>query len=733
MNKRKSGSNTTSAVGIPSSSNPFSLLRNIKKVKSDGDGTATSSCDASLPDQAPSAPENGTTETDKVIPPSRPDQLPYDGGFMGVSYVINAPLSTFVPSSCTYKNDPNTQMAVLAMQPGQTLCFKGSILICPLRGAVSILGALLMAEADFFLSGNSPKVHEPSQSKAMNFYRALSPKSSSLIVIKALECTSASHHQRRAPVTMDVDASIIQNLVKKLNPPVESILVLVKSCIDDAIEGLERAMPQLSHLFTNPVRASRNVDEQDGTSNNEIVSGIRGFTPVLASSSSTDASIATLNGIRIPGSWTDAVEDIIKSSILDTVTVCVIGSKHVGKSTFSRYLTNCLLNNSENVAYLDADLGQPELSPVSTVSLHSLSTYLLGPPFTHLHMSSSESASTAKSVFLGATTPKDEPDAYLDALSELIRARNELKQYRGLPCVVNTCGWVKGMGYDLLVHFILQLKPTHIIHLVDETTPNKNLPPDFGRILSLRASNGNNGAQAIYTVPRIVNVEGFDEISMRSKFGAQDQRLLNLQTYFTTTSSLQTSVESSYTHPIQAQPCSISLSSTPMKIQFIHGTVPFQHTLRALNGSIVGLVIDKNRYDDPLMNSTTDNNSEDGTNVPILPLKLISNTTPLPSKHLHCVGLGLIRSIDFQAESNDITLYIHTPVALDLLQDVNLIIRGCGVEVPVSLLVNDFGAKSESRRGVFPSEIPYVMESGMVDEGIGALPRKVTHRRGFIK
>ena len=88
--------------------------------------------------------------------------------------------------------------------------------------------------------------------------------------------------------------------------------------------------------------------------------------------------------------------------------------------------------------------------------------------------------------------------------------------------------------------------------------------------------------------------------------------------------------------------------------------VPFSQAMYALNATVVGLVIDSTRY----------HTKSTGGFVP--------PHTPLVQ---NCVGLGLIRGIDISNQC----FYIITPVPLEVLQNVGLLVRG-GHEFPVAML-----------------------------------------------
>ncbi|KAG2384122.1 Polynucleotide 5'-hydroxyl-kinase [Vigna angularis] len=44
-----------------------------------------------------------------------------------------------------------------------------------------------------------------------------------------------------------------------------------------------------------------------------------------------------------------------------------------------------------------------------------------------------------------------------------------------LPLIVNTSGWVKGVGYDVLVDMLKYISPTHVVK-ISTSSENKNLP-----------------------------------------------------------------------------------------------------------------------------------------------------------------------------------------------------------------------------------------------------------------
>jgi len=140
----------------------------------------------------------------------------------------------------------------------------------------------------------------------------------------------------------------------------------------------------------------------------------------------------------------------------------VCGPKAAGKSTLARLAVNCLLSRVPRVQLLDADCGQPELTPPGLLSLALLREPLLGPPA--LRAAGAAAPQPAQLRFVGEESPKGDPAAYSAALRSLLAAAAADEA----PLVVNTQGWVKGLGRELLEALCADAAPTHVLQLRGE-------------------------------------------------------------------------------------------------------------------------------------------------------------------------------------------------------------------------------------------------------------------------
>ena len=152
----------------------------------------------------------------------------------------------------------------------------------------------------------------------------------------------------------------------------------------------------------------------------------------------------------------------------------VCGPKGAGKSTFCRILTNALLqttlatrngNKPDNgcLAFLDLDPGQPEYSPSGDLSLLRLQSWNLGPPFTHPTFVPNQ---LIRAHHFGHVSPKKDPKHYLlCALDLLGHYRRMARCYKTCPLIVNSAGWIQGIGLELLSDLIQAMGLTDIIYM----------------------------------------------------------------------------------------------------------------------------------------------------------------------------------------------------------------------------------------------------------------------------
>ena len=225
--------------------------------------------------------------------------------------------------------------------------------------------------------------------------------------------------------------------------------------------------------------------------------------------------------------------------------ICVTGGRNVGKSTFSRYMTNVLLDQYSCVAFLDMDLGQSEFNPSCILSLKLVYFPLLGPSFTHQILTPSSNDNISKSIFIGSTSPKNDPDAYMAAVFHLLHHFNSSIHTLGIdptlvPLIINSQGWIKGIGFDLLTHFVGSVQPNFVVCL--EPPDSQQYEVVYSGITISEELSQNLNCQIIYenaddsqlslTGMNLLSITSIEDCMVRTKLHPADFRDLALMTYF---------------------------------------------------------------------------------------------------------------------------------------------------------------------------------------------------------
>ncbi|KAJ3410946.1 Polynucleotide 5'-hydroxyl-kinase nol9 [Chytridiales sp. JEL 0842] len=422
---------------------------------------------------------------------------------------------------------------------------------------------------------------------------------------------------------------------------------------------------------------------------------IEGFFPVLEPSNG-------LIPLTIPSTWSDAINMITRAE-KPSVT-CIVGAKGVGKSTMSRYLVNSTLGRFKRVAFLDCDLGQPELTPYGMISLHIIETPLIGPSYTHLK-------TPYRSVFVGSTSPKYDPDYYMACILELYSVYSNDSKTKGLPLVINTDGWVKGMGLDLLLHFVKTIRPDHVIQLLPNTifssaSKNRNNQNDFQPLLQ---DDGNNGLKVLTVYANQ------DSLTKPLKFNPSDHRTLSVLSYFAQDSQGSDNLTWDFANS-QASKLPYQVPFQCVGIQFIGAQVPISQTFHAINGTLVGLVqhsVSLESYEHTHHSSIR--NSEN----PIKNLRIIGGVSAnvlRPSEH-NCLGWGIVRGIDL--DKGIYYISVGGGLTLEQLKGVNRLVKAPGNDLPVCSLMDGFNVKASIGKEI---NVPYT--TFVAGEGLGWLMAK---------
>ncbi|KAJ5608918.1 hypothetical protein N7528_009485 [Penicillium herquei] len=192
-----------------------------------------------------------------------------------------------------------------------------------------------------------------------------------------------------------------------------------------------------------------------------------------------------LRPLHLDKKWSASMKALSQRQGRLRVLVC--GPKASGKSTFSRYLLNHVLSpapesengftNTDGVAFLDLDPGQPEFAPMGQVYLAHLRAPFFGPPFTHPSLHDSQDGQILRAHHIGATSPKEDSDHYALATMDLLdQYRSLLTQYPQCPLIVNYPGWIFGQGLEVATWLVKTLGLSDVVYM-SEKGPTEVVEP----------------------------------------------------------------------------------------------------------------------------------------------------------------------------------------------------------------------------------------------------------------
>ncbi|GAA5909690.1 hypothetical protein JCM8208_003847 [Rhodotorula glutinis] len=572
------------------------------------------------------------------------------------------------------------EAVLCALQAGENLILRGACTLTPVVGSVKVLGAMLVAPSP---STDDDAVILPPLS-ASTSHPLFAPSSHPLPPIFGAPLAAPLQHSLLLPTGATLD----------LTPYVAVVLV---SDLVTGVEGIERVLVMGGMGQGGGMLARRRgaIEPAQGGATWSLVlepepslAGLRPLDPWLAALA---ASVPPLSSAQD--------EDDDDEPVADRFVALVEGPKRVGKSTFAKMLLNSLFARYGAVAYLDTDLGQPEFTPSGFLSLNVVRRPVLGPSFTHV-------ALPLASRFLGSTSPASDPSAYLEAAQALLETYALEVEYpldgdaptgdgrkivERVPLVINTQGWVKGLGADLLDKLKALARPTHVFSFA--TPDDAPAPPFLG---------------ALTTV-----LPPAPPSPLESKWSAADYRVLSLVSYFHALVVEGATPAWDFTRPLLAQaPFALTLADLPGGVRLATAageSIPHTHVLHALNGALVALVAAAPSAE--------------------------ADAAPSPSSS-SALGLALVHSIApaaADAPSSSTTLHVHTPVPASIVADARAslgLVKG-ELDLPVALML-DWAASDEAGEhgvaGVEWREVPFLSVDAAEAGGRKRVRRNVMRR-----
>ncbi|RSH90978.1 Polynucleotide 5'-hydroxyl-kinase grc3 [Saitozyma podzolica] len=625
-------------------------------------------------------------------------------------------------------NDGSGAGVILSLGAGETLSIAGVFALVPIQGSISLLSTTARP--------SSTHTHHP----------VFAPLSHPVPVIRPVP-TQTALRGTTAPLP---DLPLPRSFALRDEETPRTIFLVREH--RTGIEGMRGgAIPGFNNAWL----------EENGTW------GLKGVHPVIGSFpvpvyphitlDSWSTALDSLN--RLTPSTANDDDDV--AGVLDegAPTIALIkGPKRSGKSTVARAALNRLLDAYETVAWLECDLGQGEFGCGGVVGLWVIDRPILGPPFTHPRL-------PQRAHYLGTYTPLTCPGDYLAAISHLLdhfrfEVQYPLSPTAGgdgakrsdiVPLVINTQGWVKGLGEELLRSIESMACPTHVFDFESEPSPTADqafyapgwtrspvqqyasLPFSVVEDRETGNGNGNTAGAVSYHL-----LEPAPISPLHTRYTPADMRVLSTLSYFYSRISpgmvsgsvsdpnpnTKTKAELStwdYSSPLTEQsPWEVILGETIREVYVIgegsDGVVSSDLPL-ALNGSVVALL-------ERLTPSTVTQNSKGHEHAP----SYVQARPPPPLDETTFLGLALIRAV---SSNSPIKLHLLTPLPSDVLRRATIMVKNGAIELPAPGMMDwrDTRAGRAGRGGwEVPEEMPF-FESG--EAGVGGERRRF--RRNIMR
>ncbi|KYN07162.1 Polynucleotide 5'-hydroxyl-kinase NOL9 [Cyphomyrmex costatus] len=318
----------------------------------------------------------------------------------------------------------------------------------------------------------------------------------------------------------------------------------------------------------------------------------------------------------------------------------------------------------------------------------------MGPNFTHLK-------TPIYQLFIDDVNVTRCITRYLEGIKMLIKKLKECPILSRLPIVVNTMGFPKSLGWNIVIFTIKLIRPSIILQIMSSKKKN-----NYDDILSAEVVNKQECSWTFCDETFIdwnrpcehdfCMIYSEAEIARKNEFNIEPYQIreLLMLSYLSSivhnkNDSIQCNTELSF-NINEVVPYMASFSSLCIIPQRLFG-IPASHALNVINGNIVALCgIDLTK-------------ESPEKSIDISNLQVLTQRSPLCT----CYGFGIIRGIDMERQE----VFIITPLPISIMQYVNCLV-GC-MPVPPTLLKLHQGA-------------PYV-------GGNATLPTSREPRRGYFR
>ncbi|XP_064552083.1 polynucleotide 5'-hydroxyl-kinase NOL9 [Drosophila montana] len=335
--------------------------------------------------------------------------------------------------------------------------------------------------------------------------------------------------------------------------------------------------------------------------------------------------------LQVPTVWT-------KLALQPRSRWMVTGGKGVGKSTLVRYLLNRHLERFPRMLLIDLDIGQPELFLPQTVSCSVVDGPLLGPGFFL-------NRQPDRAYVVGHVNVVMCSEQYIRAVRQLLAYCRSNESYAEMPWLINTMGYNKGFGLELMALLVDCVQPTNLVQIASAKVINNFDMPltreSLAQVVPIiytadeHKVSGNLSNYALHELHSAL--PQLERHERRWMMSAKDVRYANLL------ARLSSALRGNAKHLTDCQPAQVDLDALQI-VHLVHEEYTREELIAGMEANLVFLC-------------------KAGSSV---------------AKPAECLGIGVVRAIDHEARK----LYLLPAMPLQRLSSVNCLVLGGDMCLP---------------------------------------------------
>ncbi len=316
----------------------------------------------------------------------------------------------------------------------------------------------------------------------------------------------------------------------------------------------------------------------------------------------------------IPDEWDKLIERIKNEK---DSKIIILGEMDTGKSFFTTYIANKLIESGRKVGVIDTDIGQSDIGPPTTIGLA-----LLEKPILFLH-----SAKIYSIEFVGALSPALHFIPMLVSFNKIVKKALSVSDIT----IINTNGWVHGDGGRALKIAKIDIFEPDIIVLLQRKDECEHL------------------VKSVFPKSKIIRLKASKKTSNTSKIEREKLRNLISQRYFKNSNVVVLNFED-----FETERCYFKTGEKIYIPELLKSNVIYIEKFPAFDGI---LVVSERRLTLDEINILNSHNLYNIKNIVKGREKGI--VVGLLDANKELLALGIVKDIDFKNEK----IYIITPFA----------------------------------------------------------------------